>query len=329
MYGISFALAHEKATTVTLAATRQKLRAGLRDCLAPGQERHQQCPRQQADRKHWNVEVERFAVAVVGVEHAAQMLADEIEVGEARLAYRHRDKPRRRDRKREEQSRHRVKLRNRTAQFAPQRQPNQHRKNRQRRTDRPFGHYRQRHRDVRDPAPAPAFMPVQIERERRDRHQRGQRHVGGEHLRHQRVQRSGGEDRGGEDRVAAAERPQREKVRRDYSGDRGQSHRQPRGEFRDAEDPERQRRQPVEQRRLLDVRDVVEMRHEQVAALQHLARDFGIACLVGLPQSERAKMKHADRERERDDCGEVERVRYRERRRRGAGGRREFVLRGP
>ena len=30
MYGISFALAHEKATTVTPAATRQKLRAGLR-----------------------------------------------------------------------------------------------------------------------------------------------------------------------------------------------------------------------------------------------------------------------------------------------------------
>ena len=46
------------------------------------------------------------------------------------------------------------------------------------------------------------------------------------------------------------------------------------------------RGQPVKQRRLLDVRDVVEMRHQQVAALQHLARNLGVARLVGLPQTE-------------------------------------------
>src|SRR5271156_1754141 len=36
IYGISFALAHEKATSVTLAATRQKLRAGLRAASRQG-----------------------------------------------------------------------------------------------------------------------------------------------------------------------------------------------------------------------------------------------------------------------------------------------------
>jgi len=127
---------------------------------------------------------------------------------------------------------------------------------------------------------------MQIQSERRDCHQRGKRHVGRKHLRHQCVQRSGGEDRGGENCVAAAECAQRESVRREYSRDCGQRDRDARGKFRDAEDPEGEGGQPVKQRRLLDVRDVVEMRHQQVAALQHLARNLGIARLVGLPQTE-------------------------------------------
>src|ERR1019366_10331689 len=129
--------------------------------ISPGEERHEQRPRQQSDGEHRKVEVKRLAMAVVGIEHAPEMLTDEVEVGEARLAYGHRDKPRRRDKNREQKPRYRAEFRDRAAQFAIQCQPKQHRENWNRRTHWTLGHHGQTHRDVRDPAPSAALIPVE------------------------------------------------------------------------------------------------------------------------------------------------------------------------
>src|SRR5260370_1749664 len=97
----------------------------------------------------------------------------------------------------------------------------------------------------------------------------------------------------------------REEVSGENSRNRGNGDRKARGEFRNSEDPKRNRHEPDQQRRLFNVGDVVEMRHDRVAALQHLARDLRIARLVGLPQSERSKMKEKYRRRERNDRANI------------------------
>ena len=129
MYGISFALAHEKATSVTPAATRQKAARGIARSFAPGEERHEQRPRQQSEREHRNVKVERFGC---GCSRFRTRVAD------ARRQNRSRRSPARvsssrqttvpRSRVVSSQAGHRAEFCDRAAQFALQRQPNQHRR---------------------------------------------------------------------------------------------------------------------------------------------------------------------------------------------------------
>ena len=47
--------------------------------------------------------------------------------------------------------------------------------------------------------------------------------------------------------------------------------------------------EPVEQRRLVEVRLALEVRHDPVAASEHLARDLRVAALVRLEQVERQR----------------------------------------
>ena len=70
-----------------------------------------------------------------------------------------------------------------------------------------------------------------------------------------------------------------------------------------------ERAEPIEQRRLLDVGDVVQVRHDEVARGQHLARDLGVARLVGLPQAVAAEMEEEDRGRERQQRERLDRGR--------------------
>src|SRR5439155_25589063 len=59
---------------------------------------------------------------------------------------------------------------------------------------------------------------------------------------------------------------------------------QPRAPLREAECLVRHGRRPVLQRRLLEVLQAVEMRRDPVTAREHLARDLGVAALVGIEE---------------------------------------------
>ena len=85
-------------------------------------------------------------------------------------------------------------------------------------------------------------------------------------------------------------------ITREKAGDGG---RQPRGPFVHAERVEGRGAEPVLQRRLLEVLEAVQARREPVAADGHLARDLGVAPLVGVLQVARVERREPRDERRR------------------------------
>src|SRR5579872_5109789 len=143
---------------------------------------------------------------------------------------------------------------------------------------------------------------MKVEREYRDGGERREQHVGGHHLRHYRIQRRGREYRGGHDRAAPPHRARSENECREHAEQRRYCGYHARGEFIDAEEAVGNRREPVQHRRFLDIRYVVEMWHDIVAQLEHLTRDLAIARLVGLPESVGGEMKEEDQCRDDEDA---------------------------
>ena len=64
----------------------------------------------------------------------------------------------------------------------------------------------------------------------------------------------------------------------------------------------RQHHQPVEERRLVEVRLALQQRHDPLAGRQHLARDLGVAALVRLQQVEvQARVEQEGRQGQQDE----------------------------
>src|SRR5262249_16005122 len=85
-----------------------------------------------------------------------------------------------------------------------------------------------------------------------------------------------------------------------------QCNHEPRGEFVDSENCKGKGRQPIEQGRLLDVDDVVEVRDQNRPARDHLARNFRITSLIRLPQAVTPKIKEENERWEGWRCGSGE-----------------------
>ena len=102
-------------------------------------------------------------------------------------------------------------------------------------------------------------------------------------------------------RRRASGRGVRDRVDQRAAADRQQRRRQARGELVHAEHGHGRRGQPDGQRRLApERRAVVELRHQPVAGLEHLARHLGVARFGWIGQRVRGERREA----QNDDAGE-------------------------
>ena len=133
----------------------------------------------------------------------------------------------------------------------------------------------------------------------RDRHIKGQAHVERQQLPEYRVERQAREDGPRAQAHGGRPQPPREPC---HDTDSGQGSERRIKACRERGRPEQshaQRRRPVLQRRLLDIRQAVEVRNDPVMALQHFARNLGVPPLVRVEQ--RTRRQHA--EPDEDDEG--------------------------
>src|SRR4030095_11210286 len=100
---------------------------------------------------------------------------------------------------------------------------------------------------------------------------------------------------------SSAATPRRENNQENRSHAR-QARREPCGPGGLAEEAEGRGVEPVEKRRLFEVRDAVQARDDEIAGGEHLARDFGRAGLARLGQSG-ARGLHPDHGREKQERG--------------------------
>ncbi len=75
----------------------------------------------------------------------------------------------------------------------------------------------------------------------------------------------------------------------------GQRRHQPRRPYLDAEHRVTGLDQPVQERRFIEIRFTLKIRHHPLAALEHLARDLGVTALVRLEEVERQARIQQDR----------------------------------
>src|SRR6266850_1675155 len=128
------------------------------------------------------------------------------------------------------------------------------------------------------------------EREHGAAQEERQPHVQGIDLPEHDVERATGEHRGGVDPRGRAEKTPSCKKHHENSRKAGERSPQPCRPVRDFEQREERGGGPVLQRRLLEVLEAVQARRDPVAARHHLARDLGVAALVGVVERPHAEI---------------------------------------
>ncbi len=141
------------------------------------------------------------------------------------------------------------------------------------------------------------------ERDHRKRGSDGELGVGHHGTRCDEEQHGRDEHRHRLDRHVGSIRAARQQPRQEGDGQAAEERRQARCEFIDAERAERSRGEPDGERRLAPERHaVMELRHEPVAGLEHLARDLRISCLRVVHQRISAERGQACDERQRNEA---------------------------
>ena len=240
---------------------------------------------------------------------AAEMLLHEEEVEEFRIGALHEDEPGQRDREEQRDAAQRERAPH-DRQVALDRRVDDERKAGEHDADEPLrqdrashGRPGERHRPRADARIGVRPMGGD-EREERHRMKEGEPDVEREDLRaHQHGPGTCEHGARHQSLVRAPPSPP-EDCRDDHEDEAGQRGPQPRRPLVGREDPEGERREPVLERRLLEVLEPVEARRDVVAAREHFARDLGVARFVRPEERaclERAEPQHAQEHAERGE----------------------------
>ena len=194
------------------------------------------------------------------------------------------------------------------AQAARRQAPQQEDRARQRERDEPLREEGARGRRAGrrgEPEPGAARLPApdrRAAREQRGREEEGEQSVGQVRAGHEEPDRAREQQDAGREALAPpAARGQHEQERRAEPRESGRKTGRPR---RLSEDPEGGRVGPVQQGRLLEVRQAVQTRHDEVPRREHLAGDLGVARLVGLGQARAGGLDQDDGREQQEGCVE-------------------------
>jgi hypothetical protein len=222
-------------------------------------------------------------VVIVGqapAKETQQILVDEVEPAKAWLAQRRRHVPRP-GHEQQDRQRGRVQQAPRPCAVTHQQQEQADNAAGQRQRHRTFFQHRQREHESRGAVGRRAAREVAVqEAQQAAAEQRGQQRIEQHHVRYQRHRQracepDAGETAGTRVGVDAAELEQR-RAQREHRQRRHQACRR----RRRSEYPHRQAGQPVQQRRLFDIRHAVQVRHDELPGRQHFARNLGVQALV-------------------------------------------------
>jgi hypothetical protein len=151
--------------------------------------------------------------------------------------------------------------------------------------DQPLREEPERGAHVREEqVPSALPLPRQVEEggEGRDDHRDGEGHVEGVDPPDDVMVEGGAKHHGGEEAGPGTRENRPHPVREEHPRDRGGGGEEPRGELALPEEGEGDRVSPVEERRLLEVHDTVQVRGDEIAPGEHLPRDLRVPPLVGL-----------------------------------------------
>ena len=145
-------------------------------------------------------------------------------------------------------------------------------------------------------------------REEGERHPERQQSVEDQHPPHAGEARRHREEQASPEGAPFADEPAAEEVRDEDRRLHREGRHQPRRPRGDAEDAIAGEDEPVEEGRLVEIRLVEQRRDEPVSAGQHLARNLGVASLVGLEEPEvetriQEQRRHDDEQRQREARG--------------------------
>ncbi len=276
-----------------------------------GRGREKAGPRHAAEPDDREEEPERLLALRLARREAQQVLVDEVEPREVGGARGRQQVPRRgyaEEERHPSQPRHRRKH----PPLAGRPEVEEDHRARDRDPDQPLRQHRQRRRREH---PVPPQPPRDGRRSRspgrgavRDPEARQRR---GEEERHRHVecgeageadpQRRGAERHGRHGAGAPAAHRGPERIRERHAREAKNRAPETRGERRQAEGLDRGRREPVVQRRLLEVEHAVQVRGDELPGRQHFARDLGVASLVRLEQRRAAEPPEDEHDQARDD----------------------------